>query len=165
MRALAGSLRSVPISLWIFSALHVLIGSGLLWGLFASRCVGDPCPPGGGCLDGCSSLNDPWRAGRAPYYLVLYLFLILTSLWLLRLSRYSRLAFVVALIALIGYLLVSAKELMDAMSEAEHGRGATWNELFGFATPLQWSIPLWWIILDAWFLYGSRVRKRFQEAA
>jgi phosphate/sulfate permease len=164
MRSVATSLRMVPRTVLAFSALHVLVGLYLGWDLFARRCAGDPPL---GVYDGCALTNDPWREGHAMLLLASVLLLIAAALWLLRASRLARIVLPVSIITSVyGFYmsLVYAAVVRSTLPDAHSPWVATWREL-GHITAVWWLIPICWVVLDSWFLFGSRARTFFQRAA
>jgi hypothetical protein len=171
MEPLVVNPRKAPKSILVFCALHVAVGFFLLWVVFASRCVDEPCPPGYGCLDGCSSIYDPWREGHAAYFLIPILLLIVSSVGLARASRSARIGLLVAIIVFAAVLQISVSAVIVSRRlslNASYGWGEVLTEwLSSYSSPLSWALLAgWvgWVAVDAWFLFFSRARRYFLVA-
>jgi hypothetical protein len=166
MRAFRDSLRKVPRSVVVFSAVHVLIGLFFLWVLISMHCVDEPVPPGMYRLDGCSASYDPWTEGHAPQLLVPIFLLIASSLWLLRASRVARLLLLVAIVTVVYAFYLSAASTTVARGAAPDAHPSwvvSWTDALKLFTPIMWLFPICWAALDSWFLFSSRARAFFSE--
>jgi hypothetical protein len=171
MDSLVASLRKAPKSLLVFSALHLVVGFFLLWVLFSSRCVDDPCPPGYTCFDGCSSLYDPWHEGHIAYFLLPILLLVASSVGLARANRSARMGLIVSIVAFAMVLQLSVSAALVSRRvppDTSYGWGEVLTEwLFSYSSPFVWAhLAVWvgWVLLDVWFLFLSRARKYFLVA-
>jgi hypothetical protein len=159
--------KRIPRTLILFGAVHFVVGLLALVGLFQSRCVDEPLPPGTYMFDGCTSRPDPWREGYAPPLLISLSLFVFSSLWLLRASHTARALLPLTLTAYFALSFYSGlswyRSVLSDLHERAGGLGETWTETWKGSTPLWLLIPALWILLDAWFLYGSPVRKYFQK--
>jgi hypothetical protein len=130
--------------------------------LVKSRCVD---PPGTYGLDGCAAQQDPWRSGHAPFLFSFATIFIFAALGLLRASRF---ACGLLLLTIFLYFASSFYAEVSGLSRAinletgepygvEYALSAYWNYL----VEKWWLWPLWWLIFDAWFLFGSRAKNVF----
>jgi len=162
------SLRAIPRSILAFSALHVFAGCVVLWLLFTSRCV-DTCPPGTYCLGGCHERHEAWRDDYAQYALGIIVLFLASSLGLLCASRVARLALLGTMVAFFAFdfyvSIKETKEYLDMLTGEKHGWVAAWNERLENLVPIEWLLPVAWVSLNSWYLFGTRARRFFARAA
>jgi hypothetical protein len=168
LKGLAVPFRSVPRSVLVFAAFHLLFGIVGLISLFLSYCVDPPIPPGMYRFDGCSLIYNPWQDGTWQYPLVIYIAAIASSILVAMAHSIGRWILLLAVAAWFGYFLYFSTALTklslegDVTEGAQPGWGVAWTAFSGQASPLYWLVPLGWLAFGTWFLYW-RSRRFFQN--
>jgi hypothetical protein len=152
--------------MWVFCAVHVAVGILALVSLVQMHCVDPPSPQGAYGFDGCSAFPDPWRDGTWPFFLVIILSFIVSSVLILRAQRFARWVLLLSIIAWIACVFLDSLNMvkdsleLDQTPATQRGWGAALKVLLGYVTPLSWIVLTSWVTFNTWFLFW-RSRKYF----